>query len=39
MARRGGRLWFRRFVGLAADQAAPDHSTISRFRTALSEHA
>jgi IS5 family transposase len=33
------RLWFRRFVGLALDEAAPDHSTISRFRTALSEHA
>jgi IS5 family transposase len=31
----GDRLSFRRFVGLALDQAAPDHSTISRFRSAL----
>ena len=29
------RLSFRRFVGLALDEASPDHSTISRFRTAL----
>ena len=29
------RLSFRRFVGLALDARAPDHSTISRFRTAL----
>lgn len=32
------RLSFRRFVGLALDEAVPDHSTISRFRTALNEH-
>lgn len=32
----GDRLSFRRFVGLALDERAPDHSTISRFRTALS---
>jgi transposase, IS5 family len=31
------RLSFRRFVGLALDEAGPDHSTISRFRTALIE--
>jgi transposase, IS5 family len=31
------RLSFRRFVGLALDEAAPDHSTISRFRKALGE--
>lgn len=29
------RLSFRRFVGLKLDQGVPDHSTISRFRTAL----
>jgi IS5 family transposase len=29
------RLSFRRFVGLALDETAPDHSTISRFRSAL----
>jgi IS5 family transposase len=29
------RLSFRRFVGLALDDAVPDHSTLSRFRTAL----
>ncbi|MGH6644310.1 MAG: IS5 family transposase [Bradyrhizobium sp.] len=29
------RLSFRRFAGLALGEAAPDHSTISRFRTAL----
>lgn len=32
------RLSFRRFVGLALDEAVPDHSTISRFRTALVQH-
>jgi len=32
------RLSFRRFVGLALDDAAPDHSTISRFRAALVQH-
>jgi IS5 family transposase len=32
------RLSFRRFVGLALDERAPDHSTISRFRKALVEH-
>ena len=30
------RMSFRRFVGLNADQAAPDHSTLWRFRQALS---
>jgi IS5 family transposase len=30
------RMSFRRFVGLSADQAAPDHSTLWRFRQALS---
>ena len=30
------RLSFRRFVGLSADQAGPDHSTLWRFRQALS---
>ncbi|MCY3959927.1 MAG: transposase [Chloroflexi bacterium] len=29
------RLSFRRFVGLGLQNAAPDHSTISRFRTQL----
>jgi IS5 family transposase len=29
------RLSFRRFVGLALGETSPDHSTISRFRTAL----
>jgi IS5 family transposase len=29
------RLSFRRFVGLALDETAPDHSTISRFRKVL----
>lgn len=29
------RMSFRRFVGLAGDQAAPDHSTLWRFRQAL----
>ena len=29
------RISFRRFVGLAGDQAAPDHSTVWRFRQAL----
>jgi IS5 family transposase len=31
------RLSFRRFVGLALDEGAPDHSTISRFRKALTD--
>jgi IS5 family transposase len=30
------RMSFRRFVGLAADEAGPDHSTLWRFRQALS---
>ena len=34
----GDRLSFRRFCGLALDQAAPDHSTISRFRKQLARH-
>lgn len=29
------RMSFRRFVGLSADQAAPDHSTLWRYRQAL----
>jgi IS5 family transposase len=29
------RMSFRRFVGLSADQAGPDHSTLWRFRQAL----
>src|SRR5258708_17547137 len=29
------RMSFRRFVGLAGDQAAPDHATLWRFRPAL----
>ena len=33
----GDRLSFRRFVGLGLQDATPDHSTISRFRTALGE--
>jgi IS5 family transposase len=33
----GDRLSFRRFVGLALDEKGPDHSTISRFRTALAK--
>jgi transposase, IS5 family len=33
----GDRLSFRRFVGLALDERAPDHSTISRFRKVLGE--
>jgi IS5 family transposase len=33
----GDRMSFRRFVGLAADQAAPDHSTLWRFRQALAK--
>jgi IS5 family transposase len=33
----GDRLSFRRFVGLALDECAPDHSTISRFRKALGQ--
>lgn len=32
------RLSFRRFVGLALDASVPDHSTLSRFRQALSRH-
>ena len=28
---------FRRFVGLGIQDASPDHSTISRFRTSLTE--
>jgi IS5 family transposase len=31
------RLSFRRFAGLGLDEAVPDHSTISRFRTLLAE--
>lgn len=31
------RMSFRRFVGLAGDEAAPDHSTLWRFRQALSK--
>jgi IS5 family transposase len=31
------RLSFRRFVGLALDEAGPDHSTVSRFRKELAE--
>jgi IS5 family transposase len=31
----GDRLSFRRFVGLGLDEGSPDHSVISRFRTAL----
>lgn len=31
------RLSFRRFVGLALDQAVPDHSTLWRFREALTK--
>ena len=31
------RLSFRRFAGLSLDDAAPDHSTISRFRKAVEE--
>lgn len=31
----GDRLSFRRFCGLGLDEAVPDHSTISRFRTLL----
>jgi IS5 family transposase len=31
------RLSFRRFVGLALDEAAPDHSALSRFRALLAE--
>lgn len=33
----GDRLSFRRFVGLAVDEGAPDHSVVSRFRKALRE--
>ncbi len=31
----GDRLSFRRFVGLGLEEAVPDHSTISRFRSLL----
>lgn len=31
------RLSFRRFAGLGLEEAVPDHSTISRFRTLLAE--
>ena len=31
------RMSFRRFIGLSADQAAPDHSTLWRFREALAK--
>jgi IS5 family transposase len=31
------RLSFRRFVGLGLEEAVPDHSTISRFRTLLAQ--
>ena len=31
------RLSFRRFVGLSWEDPTPDHSTVSRFRTALAE--
>jgi IS5 family transposase len=33
----GDRLSFRRFVGLSLDEAVPDHSTLSRFRTRLGQ--
>ena len=33
----GDRLSFRRFVGLGLDEALPDHSTISRFRSLLAK--
>lgn len=33
----GDRLSFRRFVGLGLEEGVPDHSTISRFRTLLTE--
>lgn len=33
----GDRISFRRFVGLGLQDDTPDHSTISRFRTALEE--
>lgn len=33
----GDRLSFRRFTGLSLDEAVPDHSTISRFRSLLAE--
>ena len=33
----GDRLSFHRFVGLGLQDATPDHSTSSRFRTALGE--
>jgi IS5 family transposase len=33
------RLSFRAFAGLGLDETAPDHSTLSRFRTALAERS
>jgi transposase, IS5 family len=33
------RLSFRRFVGLSLDEAAPDHSTLCRFRNGLIERS
>ena len=33
----GDRISFRRFVGVALEDETPDHSTISRFRTALAD--
>lgn len=33
----GDRLSFRRFAGLGLEERVPDHSTISRFRTLLSQ--
>ena len=33
----GDRLSFRRFVGLGLEEGVPDHTTISRFRTLLTE--
>jgi IS5 family transposase len=33
----GDRLSFRRFVGLGLEEAVPDHSTISRFRSLLAQ--
>lgn len=35
----GDRVSFRRFVGLSWEDGTPDHSVISRFRTALAERA
>jgi len=33
------RISFKKFLGLSFDQASPDHSTFSRFRSRLSKHA